>query len=48
LVKPAVRDDERQRVLMFRTDVDEVDVQPADLGLNCGRAFSFASTLRQS
>ena len=29
---PTVIDDERQRVLVLRTDVDEVDVQPVDLG----------------
>src|SRR3954471_20598097 len=29
---PAVCDDERKRVLMPRADVDEVDVQPVDLG----------------
>src|SRR5215218_8871668 len=29
---PAVRDDERQRIVMFRTNVNEMDVQPIDLG----------------
>jgi hypothetical protein len=29
---PAVRDDERQRVLVLRADVDEVNVEPVDLG----------------
>ena len=29
---PAVRDDDRQRTLMLRLHVDEVDVQPVDLG----------------
>src|SRR5215213_4422471 len=29
---PSVRDDERQRIFMFRTNVDEMDVQPVDLG----------------
>ena len=29
---PPVGDDDRQRVLVFRADVDEVDVQPVDLG----------------
>src|SRR6185436_3714289 len=29
---PSVRNDDRQRILMFRTDVDEMDVQPVDLG----------------
>ena len=30
---PAVRDDQRQRALVARLDVDEVDVEPVDLGL---------------
>ena len=30
--RPAVRDDDRQRVLMLRADVDEMNVQPIDLG----------------
>ncbi len=30
--RPAVRHDQRQRVLMSRPDVDEVDVHPVDLG----------------
>ena len=30
--RPAVRDDDRQRILMLRADVDEMDVQPVDLG----------------
>ena len=29
---PSVRNDERQRVLVLRADVDEVDVEPVDLG----------------
>ena len=29
---PSVADDERQRVLVLRAGVDEVDVQPVDLG----------------
>ena len=29
---PAVIDDERQRVFVLRTNVDEVDVEPVDLG----------------
>jgi hypothetical protein len=29
---PSVGDDHRQRVLVLRADVDEVDVQPVDLG----------------
>ena len=30
--RPAMRDDERQGALVLRADVDEVDVQPIDLG----------------
>src|ERR1044072_9269677 len=29
---PSVRDDNRQRIFMFRTNVDEVNIQPVDLG----------------
>ena len=29
---PAVRDDDRQRVLVFRANMDEVNVEPVDLG----------------
>src|SRR5918997_1122284 len=29
---PSVRDEERQRVFVLRANVDEVDVQPVDLG----------------
>jgi len=29
---PSVIDDERQRVFVLRTNVDEVNVQPVDLG----------------
>ena len=29
---PPVRDDERQRIVMFRADVNEVNAQPIDLG----------------
>ena len=28
----SVRDDERQRIFMFRTNVNEMDVEPIDLG----------------
>ena len=45
---PSVRDDERQRIFMFRTNVNEVDVQPIDLGDELRQGLSFASTLRQS
>ena len=30
--RPAMRDDERQRILVLRTHVDEMNVQPVDLG----------------
>jgi hypothetical protein len=30
--RPAVRDDQRQSILVLGTDMDEVDVQPVDLG----------------
>src|SRR5918993_1276720 len=30
--RPAVADDDRQRVLVFGAHVEEVDVQPVDLG----------------
>ena len=30
--RPPVRDDERQRIFMFRTNVNEMNVQPIDLG----------------
>jgi len=29
---PSVRDDERQRIFVFRTNVNEMDVEPVDLG----------------
>jgi hypothetical protein len=29
---PPARDDERKRIFMFRTNVNEVNVQPIDLG----------------
>src|ERR687897_3777901 len=29
---PSVVDDERQRIFMFRTNVDEMNVEPIDLG----------------
>jgi hypothetical protein len=31
--RPAVRHDHRERVVVRRSDVDEVDVEPVDLGL---------------
>jgi hypothetical protein len=39
---PAMRDDERQRIFMFRTNVNEMDIQPIDLGDELGeRVQSF-------
>jgi len=35
---PAVRDDERERVLALRADVEQVDRQPVDLGDEVGQA----------
>ena len=44
--RPPVRDDERQRVFMFRTNVDEMNVQSVDLGQELGQRvegrFAFA------
>jgi hypothetical protein len=40
---PAVPDDQRQRVLARRADVDEVDVEPVDLVTKFGSAFRFAA-----
>ena len=39
---PSVRDDERQRIFMFRTNVNEMNVQPIDLGdeIAAGRSVS--------
>jgi hypothetical protein len=34
-----VVDDERQRIVMFRTNVDEMDVQPVDLGDELRKGF---------
>ena len=45
---PSVGDDQRQRVVVLRADVNEMNVEPVDLGHEFGRALSFASTLRQS
>src|SRR5919112_6494708 len=38
---PSVRDDERQRILMFRTNVDEMNVQPIDLRNELGQGVQF-------
>ena len=45
---PAVRDDDRERVLVFRASMDEVEVQAVDLGDEAGKALNLASHLRQS
>ena len=45
---PAVRDDQRQRVLMPGLDVDEVDIPPVDLGGELRQCVQFASPVRQS
>ena len=46
---PAVRDDQRQRVRVLRADVDEVDVEPVDLGDELRQGVEPAPrTLRQS
>ena len=45
---PPVRDDDRQGVRMLRTNMDEMNVHPSIVVMNCGKAFSLASTLRQS
>ena len=41
-------DDERQRVLVLRANVDEVDVEPVDLGDELRQRVQLASHLRQS
>jgi hypothetical protein len=46
--RPAVRDEQRKRVLLPGANMDEVDVDPSIRVVNCGKAFSLASTLRQS
>jgi hypothetical protein len=43
-----VRDDDRQRIRMFRTNVDEMNVHAVDRRREWGKAFSLASNLRQS
>jgi hypothetical protein len=35
--EPAVRDDDRQRILMLRTNVNEMNVQPIDFGDELGQ-----------
>ncbi len=45
---PAVRHDQRQGVLVLGFDVDEVDVDPVDLGRELRERIELASALRQS
>ncbi len=42
---PSVRDDERQRIFMFRTNVNEMNVQPIDLGDELRQGVQFCLTL---
>ena len=39
--RPSVRDDKRQSILMFRTDVDEMNVQPIDHSLEHRQGIQF-------
>ena len=43
-----MRHDQRQRVLVRRPDMNEVDVDLVDLVVNLGYVLSFASALRES
>src|SRR6516164_1205986 len=42
---PSVRDDERQRIFMFRTNVNEMNVQPVDLGDELREGIQFCLAL---
>ena len=42
---PSVRDDQRQRIFVFRTDVNEVNVQPIDLGDELRQGVQFCLDL---
>ena len=42
---PSVRDDERHRILMFRTDVDEMNVDPIDPGNELRECVQFRLAL---
>ena len=42
---PAVRDDERQRIFMFRTNVNEMNVEPIDLGHELRQGVQFRLAL---
>ena len=43
--RPPVRDDQRQRVLVLGADVDEVNVQPVDLGHEVRQGVQFRLAL---
>jgi len=43
-----VRHEQRQRVLVLRANVRELDVDAVDLGHELGQGITFASPLRQS
>jgi hypothetical protein len=45
---PAVGHEQRQRVLVGRADVEEVDVDPVDLGRELRQRVELGSALRQS
>ena len=42
---PSVRDDQRQRIFVFRTDVNEMNVQPIDLGDELRQGVQFCLDL---
>jgi hypothetical protein len=46
--RPPVRDDQRERIRLRRTDVQEVDPQPVDGAWYCGNAFSRAVLKKSS
>jgi len=43
--RPPVRDDQRQRVLVLGADMNEMDVEPVDLGYEIGQAVQFRLAL---
>ena len=42
---PPVRDDERQRIFMFRANVNEMNVEPIDLGHELRQGVQFRLAL---
>ena len=46
--RPSVRDDDRQRVLVLRANVDEMNVEAVDLGDEIRHGIQLRSALRQS